>query len=59
MVGLAEEFRDTILVDEVLYPMGKFLSVVHLTGFVEHSHDEFLVIRCSDHRAIHVLFAFL
>ena len=59
MVTAIEEVGDAVLVDQVLYPSGQFLSVAHLTCLVEHTDDELLVTGCGDHGAIHVLFALL
>ena len=56
MVNGTEEFGNAILVDQILHPHGQFLGVAHLTGFIQHSNYEFLVIRCRHHGSIHVLF---
>ena len=58
VVCFVEEMRNAILVYQVFHPDSQFLRVSHLTGLIKHPYDEFLVIGCCDHGAIHVLLVF-
>ena len=55
MIALAEELRNAILVYQLLHTDGQLLGVTHLTGLIQHAHDELLVAWCGDHRSILVL----
>ena len=44
MVGLAEEFRDAVLVDEFFHAERQLFAVSHLARLIEHPDHEFLVV---------------
>ena len=55
-IPLVQEFRYSIAVYQSLNAGGKFFAITYLRRFIQHFHQELLVLRALHHDGILVLF---
>ena len=56
-VPLVQKFGNAVLVEKGFDTFGKYPSVTDLRRFIQHLHEEFLVLRTLHHDSIFMLFA--
>ena len=56
-VPLVQKFGNAVLVEKGFDTFGKYPSVTDLRRFIQHLHEEFLVLRTLHHDSVFMLFA--
>ena len=56
-VPLVQKFGNAVLVEKGFDTFGKYPSVTDLRRFIQHLHEEFLVLRTLYHDSVFMLFA--